>query len=189
MTTTNHYINNVDHNISSEKNLVEDLVIESIKFYGHEFLYIPRTLVNLDEVFGEDTISKFESSHAIEMYIESVDGFEGEGDIISKFGLQIKDTATLSVSKRRFDEIFRKQPKRAREGDLLYFPLTKGLFEITFVEHENPFYQVGKNYVYKLTVEQYQFSHEELDTGAPEIDDIGDRLENDNSTENYPCNF
>lgn len=198
MTTTNPYINNVDHNVSPEQRLVEDLVVESIKFYGHTFLYIPRTLVKEDEIFGEDTISRFASHHAIEMYIETVDGFSGEGDVISRFGLQIKDTATLSVAKRRFIETFEKvlieyqtdappaqqlhvQP---REGDLLYFPLTEGLFEITFVEHENPFYQVGKRFVFKLTIEQYEFSHEDFETGSLEVDQVAVDLENNNNTAN-----
>ena len=186
MTTTNPYINNVDHNISTEQNLVEDLVIESIKFYGHTFLYIPRTLVNEDEVFGEDTISKFETSHAIEMRIETVDGFEGEGDILSKFGLQIKDNATFAVAKRRFDEVLKDSPNVPREGDLLYFPLTKALMEITFVEHENPFYQIGKNYVFRLTAEMYEFSHEDFETNVPEIDEVAEKLENNNDTVNDP---
>lgn len=184
--TTNPYINNVDHNISPEQNLVEDIVVESIKFNGHTFLYIPRTLVAEDEIFGEDTISRFESSHAIEMYIENVDAFEGDGDILSRFGLMVQDSATLAMAKRRFEETFRTIPNRPKEGDLVYFPLTKTLLEITFVEHENPFYQVGKNFVYRLTVELFEYGQEELDTGIEEIDSVEDRLDNPNDTINDP---
>ena len=178
MTTTNPYVNNVDNNISAEQNLIEDLTVETIKFFGHTFVYIPRTLVNEDEIFGEDTISKFESNQSIEMYIENVDGFEGEGDILSKFGLEIRDSATLVLAKRRFEQTFRGNPDRPQEGDLIYFPLTKGLFEITFTEHENPFYQAGKLYSFRMDVELFEFSHEDFETGVPEIDEIADRLEN-----------
>lgn len=186
MTTTNPYINNVDHNISPEQNLIEDLVVESIKFNGHTFLYIPRTLVKEDEIFGEDTISRFESSHALEMYIENVDAFEGDGDMLTRFGLMVQDSATLAMAKRRFQEIFRNTPSRPKEGDLIYFPLTKTILEITFVEHENPFYQAGKNYVYRLTVELFEYSQEELDTGIEEIDSIEDRLDNPDDADTDP---
>ena len=135
-------------------------------------VYIPRTIVNKDELFGEDTISKFEGGTQIEMYVESVDGFEGDGDFISKFGLEIRDSISLVVSKKRFvQEIANGRPL---EGDLIYFPLTKGLFEIKFVEHENPFYQLGKLYTYKLSCELFQYSQEDLNTGWSDVDTIED---------------
>ena len=137
-------------------------------------IYIPRTLVNEDELFGEDTISKFTEGNAIEMYIESVDGFEGEGDFISKFGLEIKDTMSLIVSRKRFEEQLGHVATRPREGDLIFFPLSKGLFEIKFVEHENPFYQLGKLYTFKLSCELFSYSQEEIDTGFSEIDSLED---------------
>ena len=157
-----------------EGDVVEDLTIESIKIHGRDMIYIPRTLVNEDELFGEDTISKFTEGNAIEMYIESVDGFEGEGDFISKFGLEIKDTMSLIVSRKRFEEQLGHVATRPREGDLIFFPLSKGLFEIKFVEHENPFYQLGKLYTFKLSCELFSYSQEEIDTGFSEIDSLED---------------
>ena len=159
-----------------DQRLIEDLVVESIKIHGHDFVYMPRTIVKLDELFGEDVQSKFDDGLNIEMHIESVDGFEGEGDFISKFGLEIRDSVSLSVSKKRFAEVAAQIDSpaitRPREGDLLYFPLTNGIFEIKHVEHENPFYQSGKNYAYKLSCELFQYSQEEFDTGFTVIDKI-----------------
>jgi len=155
---------------SNEQQVVEDLTIETIKIHGQDMVYIPRTLVNKDELFGEDTISKFESGTEIEMFIESVDGFEGDGDFISKFGLEIKDSMSLVVSKKRFEqELAMTRPK---EGDLIYFPLSNGLFEIKFVEHENPFYQLGKLYTYKLSCELFQYSQEDIETGWSDVDTV-----------------
>jgi len=159
-----------------DQRLIEDLVVESIKIHGHDFVYMPRTIVKLDELFGEDVQSKVDDGLNIEMHIESVDGFEGEGDFISKFGLEIRDSVSLSVSKKRFAEVAAQIDSpaitRPREGDLLYFPLTNGIFEIKHVEHENPFYQSGKNYAYKLSCELFQYSQEEFDTGFTIIDKI-----------------
>lgn len=158
----------------SEQNVIEDLTIETIKIHGFDMVYIPRTLVNEDELFGEDTISKFTEGNQIEMYIESVDGFEGEGDFISKFGLQIKDSVSLILSQKRFDETMGHKLTRPNEGDLIYFPLTQGLFEIKFVEHENPFYQLGKLYTYKLSCELFTYSQEQIDTGFSDVDSLED---------------
>jgi|TARA_R110002096_G_scaffold171321_4_gene344107 hypothetical protein len=155
---------------SNEQQVVEDLTIESIQIHGQDMVYIPRTLVNKDDLFGEDSISKFESGTEIEMYIESVDGFEGDGDFISKFGLEIKDSMSLVVSKKRFEQEL--AMTRPLEGDLIYFPLTNGLFEIKFVEHENPFYQLGKLYTYKLSCELFQYSQEDIETGWSDIDTV-----------------
>ncbi len=154
----------------NEQNVVEDLVIESIKIHGMDVLYLPRTFVNKNTIFGEDPISRFGSAKPIEMYLESVNGFDGQGDILSKFGLQVKDSASLTVSKSRF--IRETGMVRPMEGDIIYLPLTKGFFEIKFVEHENPFYQMGKNYVFKLSVELFQYSEEEFVTGETEIDSV-----------------
>jgi hypothetical protein len=159
-----------------EQQIVEDLTIESIQIHGKDMVYIPRKYMNEDTIFGEDTISKFDDARSIEMYIENVDGFEGEGDFLSKFGLEIKDSMTVVVSKKRFLETFsyRSDFDRPREGDLIWFPMTKSLFEITFVEHENPFYQIGKLYTYKLTCQLFKYSDETLDTDFSAIDDIED---------------
>jgi hypothetical protein len=163
----------------SEKNLIEDITIESIKIHGHDMVYIPRTLVGEDTIFGEDAISKFIDGNVIEMYIESVDGFQGEGDFISKFGLQIRDSIDLVVSKKRFEQALMYQSptvSRPREGDLIYFPLSKGLFEIKFVEHENPFYQLGSLYTYKLSCELFVYGNEALDTGYDQVDIVEDAV-------------
>ena len=156
-----------------EQDVIEDLTIESIKIHGQNMVYMPRTLVNEDTLFGEDTRSAFNDGYEIEMYISSVDGFEGEGDLISRFGLQINDTMKLVVSKKRFEyEITSKESTivRPREGDLIYFPLSGFVFEITFVERENPFYQLGKLYTYELTCETFKFSKETFNTGWTDID-------------------
>ena len=159
---------------SGEQNLVEDLTIEIIKATGRDMVYIPRTLVNTDQLFGEDTISKFDNGYQLEMYVQSVDGFEGEGDILSQFGLQIKDNIELIISRKRFSEEIGSYEgtTRPKEGDLIYFPLSETLFEINFVEHENPFYQVGKLFTYKLRCEVFTYSQEEIDTGISTIDTV-----------------
>jgi len=159
----------------NEQFLVEDLIIESLKIYGQDFFYIPRTLVSKDEILGEDRLSKFTSSFPIEMYFENVDSFEGQGAFIQKFGLMMEQSATLVVARRRWEQMVGRFgatiiPSRPCEGDLIYFPLTKGMFEIKFVKHQDPFYQLGKLYVYKLQVELFQYSSEKIDTGIPSID-------------------
>ena len=161
---------------SGEQNVVEDLTIETIKAMGKDMVYIPRTLVNEDKLFGEDLISKFDDGYQLEMYIASVDGFEGEGDILSKFGLEIRDRVELIVSRKRFEQTVGDYESitRPKEGDLIFFPLSKTLFEINFVEHENPFYQLGKLYTYKLSCEVFTYSQEEIDTGYTDIDTVED---------------
>ena len=161
---------------SGENNLIDELTIESIQIYGHDMVYIPRVTVDRDNLFGEDILSKFTEANTIEMYIDTVDGFQGEGDFISKFGLEIRDSIDLVVSKKRFEEVLGHDENitRPREGDLIYFPFSKGLFEIKFVEHENPFYQLGRLYVYKLSCELFVYSQEEIDTGYDAIDVLED---------------
>jgi len=157
-----------------EQNLIEDLTIESIKMYGHDMIYIVRETVSEDTLFGEDTDNDFSDGREIEMFIETVDGFEGDGDFISKFGLDVRDSMSLVVSKKRWEETYAGTAvtgaTRPREGDLIYFPLSKGLFEVTFVEHENPFYQLGKNYTYKMNCELFRYSGEDITTGFTDID-------------------
>jgi hypothetical protein len=159
----------------NEQYLVEDLIIESLKIYGQEFFYIPRTLVSKDEILGEDRLSEFKSSFPIEMYFENIDSFDGQGQFIQKFGLMVEQSATLVVARRRWDQLVGRYgqtiiPNRPCEGDLIYFPLSKGLFEIKFVKHQDPFYQLGKLYVYKLQVELFQYASERIDTGIAEVD-------------------
>jgi hypothetical protein len=172
MTTTNVYFTN---GTRSEQMLVEDLIIETLRMYGNELFYIPRTLVSKDNVLGEDRLSEFKASFPIEMYFENVDSYGGQGAFIQKFGLMIEQSATLVVARRRWDQFVGRYgvttvPTRPNEGDLIYFPLTKSLFEIKFVQHQDPFYQLGKLYVYKLQVELFQYSSERIDTGIAEVD-------------------
>ena len=146
-----------------------------MQIYGQDFYYIPRQLVAKDNILGEDRLSEFKQAYGIEMYLETVDGFEGQGAFIQKFGLMMEQSATLTVSRRRWDQLVGRfgqtqLPNRPCEGDLLYFPLTKGLFEIKFVQHQDPFYQLGKLYVYKLQVELFQYASEHIDTGHKDID-------------------
>ena len=162
-----------------EQNLVEDLIIESIRIYGIECLYIPRTLVKEDLLFGEDVLSKFTTAYPIEMYVKSVDGFEGDGTFLSKFGLEIRDQMILTMARRRFvEEVYVDgtdtvgTTDRPNEGDLIYFPLNNKLFEIKFVEHEAIFYQMGSLQTYDITCELFEYSHERLDTGVAAIDNI-----------------
>ena len=172
MTTTNVYFT---HGTRNEQLLVEDLIIESLRMYGNEVFYIPRTLVSKDNVLGEDRLSLFRSSFPIEMYFENVDSYGGQGAFIQKFGLMIEQSATLVVARRRWDQFVGRYgvttvPTRPNEGDLIYFPLTNALFEIKFVQHQDPFYQLGKLYVYKLQVELFQYSSERIDTGIAQVD-------------------
>lgn len=159
----------------NEQYLVEDLIIESLKIYGQEFFYIPRSLVSKDEILGEDRLSQFTSSFPIEMYFDNIDSFAGQGAFIQKFGLMMEQSATLTVARRRWEQLVGRYgqtiiPSRPCEGDLIYFPLSKGLFEIKFVTHQDPFYQLGKLYVYKLQVELFQYASERIDTGIAEVD-------------------
>lgn len=163
------------HGTKNEQYLLEDLIIESISIWGQEFYYIPRTLVAKDDIFGEDRLSQFKNAYNIDMYLENVDGFEGQGAFIQKFGLMMEQSATLTVARRSWERLIGKNgtvviPNRPAEGDLLYYPLTKGLFEIKFVEHQDPFYQLKKLYVYRLQVELFQYSSEKIDTGIEAID-------------------
>lgn len=176
----NHYFQaGIPGGRSSEQLLYEDLIIECLKIYGFDLYYIPRTSVNEDLIFTEDPLNSFNRSYAIEMYLSNVDGFQGEGDLLSKFGVELRDTANFIVSRRRWDEIvgrdgFAQLSTRPAEGDLLYFPLTKSLFEIRKVVTSDPFFQVGKLYVYQLQCELFQYSSEVIDTGITEIDSIAD---------------
>lgn len=159
----------------NEQNLVEDLIIESLKIFGQQMFYIPRILVSKDNILGEDRLSEFKNLYPIEMYFENVDSFDGQGAFIQKFGLMMEQSATLVVARRRWEQLVGRYgvttiSSRPNEGDLLYFPLTGGLFEIKFVKHQDPFYQLGKLYVYKLQVELFQYSSERIDTGVEEVD-------------------
>ena len=163
---TNAYINTTTY--TQEQDLIGNLVSESIQMHGQDFTYIPRTIVKEDTIFNEDTISSFTSAYTIEMYIESVDGFEGEGEMLTQFGLQINEQIVTTVSAARFlAETSMVEPK---VGDLIYLPLNDQVFEIMFVEDEVPFYQLGKNHVFQIRAEKFVWSHETVSTGVTEID-------------------
>lgn len=172
---TNPYYQHLTHTNTNEQNLYNDLLIESIRNYGMDIVYIPRSTEKLDLLFGEDVLSKFERSYDIEMYFESVDGFSGDRNFLSKFGLEIRKQANFIVSKDRFTQEVQDDPYtpvRPNEGDLIYMPLTGDLFEITFADHEAIFWQLGKVYVWRLLVEKFRYSSERIETGIEEIDTI-----------------
>lgn len=161
----------------SEQNLYEDIIIESLKIYGQDIYYLPRDIVNEDKLFGDDVPSKFNSAYKIEMYIDNVDGFDGEGDLFSKFGVEIRDAATFVVSRRRWTQTIARYDNeitvmRPAEGDLLYIPFSKKLFQIMHVEHEMPFYQLKNLPTYKLRCELFEYNDEDFDTGIVGVDKI-----------------
>lgn len=162
--------------VKSEQNLYEDLIIESLGIYGQDVYYIPRTLVNRDNVLNEDPASSFDDAYLLEMYIENNEGFEGSGDLYSKFGLEIRDEATFIVSRRRWDTrvgVFDDNTvdPRPQEGDLIFLPMTNSFFEISFVEDDQPFYQLSNLPVYKMTCSLFEYNDEDFDTGITAVDD------------------
>jgi len=163
--------------VRSEMDLYADLVIESLKIYGQDVYYLPRDLVNEDVLLGDDVTSRFPTSHKIEMYIENAEGFDGEGDLFTRFGVEIRDEATFVVSRTRFSAQVRRPDNdiatdRPTEGDLIYLPLTNKMFEIQHVEHEQPFYQIENLPVYKMRATLFEYSGEDFDTGIEDIQDI-----------------
>ena len=165
----------------AEKRLHEDLIIEGLKIYGHDCYYLPRTLVNHDLVLGEDTLSKFDQSYMLEMYVETTEGFAGEQELVSKFGLEIREDTTFVISKRRWQNQVDSlatliKTGRPNEGDVIFVPLMNSFFEIQFVEDQEPFFQLGNLPVYKLKTTRFEYSSEKLDTGMPEINQAEDRL-------------
>ena len=162
---------------TGEQDLVGDLVIEQIKMFGKNIYYMPRSLVNQNTVFTEDSLSAFNAAYEIEAYVESVNGFSGDGDMYSKFGVRISDQVSFVISRTRFTEAVDDNAQlivegRPNEGDLVYFPMANKIFKIMFVEHEQPFYQLGKIHVWGLKCELFEFSDEQFDTGVTAIDQI-----------------
>lgn len=156
------------------QNLVEDITIEIIKGTGRDVVYVPRNYVNLDRIFGEDLSANFTNSYTIEAYVDTYKGFAGT-DVVNQFGIEVKDKLELTIAKKRFEQEVTANVTtitRPREGDLIYFPLSKSLFEINFVEHENPFYALGKRYSYYLTCEMFTYSLENITTGNSAINEI-----------------
>ena len=165
----------------NEKNLYEDLIIEGLKIYGHDVYYLPRTLVNQDLILGEDTLSKFDDSYLIEMYVETTEGLAGEQELINKFGLEIREETTFMLSKRRWNDAVDSyhtmiKEGRPNEGDIIYYPLLNKFFEISFVVDQEPFFQLGNLPVYKLRARTWEYSSEKLDTGVADIDSAEDQF-------------
>lgn len=166
---------------SNEQRLVQELINEQLKIYGVEVIYIPRKFVRKESILKEISSSKFDDNYAIEAYINNYEGYSGQGDILSKFGVNLKDELSLIISRERFEDFISpfmnseddseiELSSRPREGDLVYFPLGQRLFEVKFVEHEQPFYQLGKLYVYELKCELFEYEDEVINTSIEEID-------------------
>lgn len=169
--TVNSYFTRENTN---DQDLYESLIIESIQIHGYDVLYLPRTVISKNKILGEPDQSKFSSAYPIEMYIESYDAFAGEGSLFQKFGLESRDQLKLIVSRLRWKQSVGQNlshfQNRPFEGDLIYFPMFLTLYEIKFVEHEEPFYQLDNLPIYKLQTEMFEYSGERFETGIWAID-------------------
>lgn len=178
---TSHYFRNYAGTASNQSRLYEDIIAESIRMMGHDVFYMPReNWDDTDTLFGENVESKFERAYQIDMYIANVNGWEGQGEFFSKFGLEIRQGVNFIISRRTFDKYIPSTIAiRPREGDLIYVPIMKQIFEIKFVEEELLFFTLGKKepYIYELRCEVFRYSNEKMDTGV----DIIDQIENNNS--------
>ena len=168
--------------LRSEQKLYEDIVIEGLKIYGQDVYYLPRDLVNEDTILGDDPVSSFNSAYKVEMYIENTEGFDGEGDLFTRFGVEIRDEATFIVSRRRWEQTVKKfdielTAVRPREGDVIFLPLSKSFFQISHVEHEQPFYQLSNLPVYKLRCQLFEYTGEDMDTGLDITDQVTGKVE------------
>jgi hypothetical protein len=171
--STNFFFNNFQS--SQEQLLIEDLVIESIRIYGLDCWYVPKKLIDKDKIYGEDSLSEYNKSYMVEMYVKNVEGFAGEGDFLSKFNVEIRDQITLTIARRTFEnevQYFEFGYTRPREGDLIFLPLNNKVFQIKFVEHEPVFYQMGALQMYDLKCELFEYSNEIMNTGFQAIDDL-----------------
>lgn len=173
--TTNPYFNN--WNSTSEQALIEDLIIESIKMYGMNVYYLPKTLEGYDELYGEDAKMSFNQAIPVEMYIKNVDSFGGDGSFLSKFNIEIRDQMTLTVARKRFANAVATAADipRPNEGDLVYFPLNNKMFRIQYTDEKAIFYQLGGLQTWDLTMEVFEYSNERFNTGIAAIDEIETR--------------
>ena len=209
------------HSLATERSLYKNLVKEAIQIYGHDVYYVNRETVALDNVLGEDALSKYTNAEPIEMYVEDSESFGGDKEIITQFGLENRNEITFVVSKERFQEMDSQinleegegsialedgsvdqtgnsstvstltgnfyilqdtattDADRPQEGDLVYHPIFAKMFEINFVDHDEPFYQLDNNPVYKLRCKQFEYASEILDTGIATIDAIEGDLTTD----------
>jgi hypothetical protein len=174
-----------------EQSLLQRMINEAIQIYGIDVYYLPRFYLTKKKVIREVIESEFTNAYPIEAYIETYEGYEGAGTLMTKFGIQAMTETTLTISRERFENyiapLIKNLPNvelstRPKEGDLIYFPLGDRIFEIKFVEHEDPFYQLGKTYTYKLTCELFRYQNEVIDTG---IDPVDENLINDGFIQTY----
>lgn len=161
----------------SEQHIFEDLTIESLKIYGQEVYYLPRKIITKDMILNEDRESLFDDAYMIEMYPEDIEGFGGDGNLMSKFGIEIRDEVTFVVARRSWNKLVgiwnnTIDNMRPNEGDLIYLPMSQSMFEISFVEHEQPFYQLNNLPVYKLNCRLFEYNSEDFNTGIADIDEI-----------------
>jgi hypothetical protein len=168
--STNFFFNNFKS--SQEQLLLENLIIEAIKIYGEDMYYMPRKLGNFDRLYTADDQSHYEQAFMVELYIKSVDGFAGDGNFMSKFGLEIRDQVVFSMAQRIFNQEIGENTNlvRPNEGDLIYFPLNKKCFQIKYVNKFEMFYQLGALQTWEMTCELFEYSNEIINTGIPEID-------------------
>lgn len=177
---TNTFFNNYSQ--VQEQSLIDDLVIESIKQYGVDVIYMSRAIKGRDKIFNEDDFPEYNEIFGFEVYVKNMEGFEGEGDFLSKFGLEIRDTLTLTVANRTFERYVTREVVelvRPREGDLVYFPLNEKIFEIKYVEHESIFYQMGQTQVFDIQCELIEYANQRFNTGHPSIDNYFDEYNTD----------
>ena len=175
---TNVYFSNYDN--FNEQNLIDDLVIESIQIFGIDIDYISGLFNNVDTVFNEDDTPLYDEMYSFEVYVKNVDGFEGEGDFLSKFGLEIRDSITFTVAIRTFERHVTRNNQnkiRPRENDIIFLPLNQKMYRVTYVEHESVFYQSGKLQVYDIKCELMEYSNERFTTGRSDIDDYFDVID------------
>lgn len=168
----------------ADQQILNDLVVEAVQIYGHDVNYLVRNAGNQDLIYFEDTISDFPSALPVEMYIMSVEGFEGEMDFLSKFSIEIPNQLKLAVARSSFINLVgtASSISRPREGDLVHLPVNNDMFQITFVEDEQPFNQLGAKQFYVITLEKFSYSHEVFATGVPAIDNyfaVIDELDED----------
>ena len=162
--------------VRSEQTIYEDIIIEALKMYGQDVYYLPREIVNKDSVFLDDVPSRFGSAYKVEMYIENTEAFDGEGDLFTKFGIELRDQANFVVSRKRWKQLvgsrLAENNFRPREGDLIYLTLSDSIFEIRKVETETPFYQISNLPTFRMTCELFEYNDEDFDTDIAEIDEV-----------------
>jgi hypothetical protein len=178
MAVNNYFQAGIPEAYGNTQDLIESLTIEAIQIGGMNVYYIPRTILveDINPVLTEDVLASYEHAFQIEAYLENATGFEGDGAMLSKFGIEISDSCTFVMSRRRWtEEVGSKgvtRLPRPIEGDIIFLPLTKSYFEIKKVNAQNPFYQLGKLYTYRLECELFNFSHEQFETGVEEVDEL-----------------